>query len=114
MKILDAAAVIQALATFIIQNKPFDGHSYVKHCKEIHANAGTVFKSEEFQTWMACNRIKPGIAAPGHQEMNGLPKQMWQSACVTCFLMCAEARLGWAFVHHSLMYAARVMGNVAH
>ena len=91
MKTADAAAVIQALVTFISHNKPFDGHSHAEHCEEIHVNTGTVFESEEFQAWMTCNRIKPGTAAPGHQEMNGLPKQMWQPARVTCFLMCTEA-----------------------
>ena len=72
-------------------------------------DAGSQFVSDEFRTWCDDNNIELVIAAPAHQEMNGLVERMWQSCRKTAFGMCNNARLGWAFLHHALHYATEVM-----
>ena len=101
--------VTQALEEWAVENKPFTGYALTEHCEEIHVDAGPQLVSEEFQNWCVERRIKLVIAAPHHQEMNGMCERMWQAARKIAFALCTGARLGWAFYHHALMYATRIM-----
>ena len=101
--------VTQALEEWAVKNKPFAGYTLTEHCEEIHVDAGPQLVSEEFQNWCVERRIKLVIAAPHHQEMNGMCERMWQAARKIAFALCMGARLGWAFYHHALMYATRIM-----
>ena len=109
LKDYSASQVIHALKEFQSYNRPFDGYNFKDHCDEIHVDAGSQFVSDEFRTWCEDNNIELVIAAPAHQEMNGLVERMWQSCRKTAFGMCNNARLGWAFLHHALHYATEVM-----
>ena len=109
LKDYSASEVIEAMEEFQATNRPFDGYSFKDHCEEIHVDAGSQFVSEEFRRWCRDNNIELVIAAPAHQEMNGLVERMWQSCRKTAFAMCNNARLGWAFLHHALHYATEVM-----
>ena len=59
--------------------------------------------------WCSNNGIALIIAAPSHQEMNGINERNWQTCRQMAFSMCNGARLGFPYFHHALMYAARIM-----
>ena len=109
LKDYSASQVIGALEDFQSSNRPFESYSFKEHCEEIHVDAGSQFVSEAFRQWCTDNNIHLIIAAPAHQEMNGLVERMWQSCRKTAFGMCNNARLGWPFLHYALHYATDVM-----
>ena len=107
---VSTTAVKEALNKFIAQNKPYAGYNLTDHCEEIHVDAGSQLNSEAFKSFCE-NRhsIKLITAGVAHQEMNGLNERLWQACRKIAFSMCNEARLGFAYLHHALMYACRVM-----
>ena len=103
-------SVIRALEAFETDYAPFPGYSFKEHCKKFHVDAGSQLISDEFKAWIRDEvKAKLVAAAPAHQEQNGIVERMWQSARKTAFGMLNNARLGWAFFHHALHYAAHVM-----
>ena len=100
---------IDALETFATRYKPFDGYTLYDHCEEIHVDDDSPLNSEEMKAWCDENHIKLVTAGAHHQSMNGKVEVMWQTARKMAFSLCNNARLGWSFVHHSLMYATDIM-----
>ena len=101
--------VIHTLYKWAADNKPVFGYNFNDHCEEIHVDAGSQLISEEFKTWCEKNNAKLAIAAPHHQEMNGICERFWQSARKIAFSLLTNARLGWPFYHYALEYAAIIM-----
>jgi transposase InsO family protein len=99
--------IIEALKTFIVYHWPYPDYTG-EDINEIHADAGTYFTSEELTEWLKSHQIKVVIAAPKHQEMNGLAERLWQTARIMAFKMMTHARLGLPFFHHAIMYAWQV------
>ena len=101
--------VINALNQWAVLNKPYPGYTLLDDCEEIHVDAGSQLISQELDDWCVDQRIKLIKAAPNHQEMNGICERMWQAARKIANSLCTNARLGWPYFHHSLMYATRIM-----
>lgn len=109
MKGADSNYVIDAIKEFAVRYKPYDGYNLKDHCEEIHVDADSVLMSDNLQRFCNSMNIKLIAAAPDHQSTNGKPEVMWQVARKMAFALCNNARLGWPFFHHALMYAVRIM-----
>ena len=109
MKKTGSTSVIEALEHFVVRHNPFAGFTLLSHCKEIHVDAGSQLMSREFENWCSENKIKLMIAAPHHQEMNGVSERTWQSVRRMSFALCNGARVGFPHFHHALMCAQRVV-----
>ena len=105
----DADNVILTLTMFEVTYKPYDGYNLLDHCEEIHVDADSVLKSKKLKLWCIDKHIKLIAAAPEHQSTNGKAEIMWQIARKMAFCLCNNARLGWPFFHHALMYATRII-----
>ena len=103
---------IQCISQWASQNKPSPEHTLKQHCHETHVDAGSQSISKEFELWCEEETVSLIVAAPHHQEMNGMCERMWQSARKIAFALCDEARLGWPFCHHALMHATRIMDHL--
>ena len=101
--------VIAAMDTFVFHNAPFPGFNLKDHCFELHVDAGSNLISAEFERWCKERDIRLIVAAPNHQEMNGINERNWQTARQMAFSMCNGARLGFPYFHHALQYACRIM-----
>jgi transposase InsO family protein len=99
--------IIEALKAFSVDHRPHSDYE-LKDIKEIHTDAGTYVTSESFSKWAGDLNIKVVIAAPEHQEMNGLAERLWQTARVMTFRMLTNARLNILLFHHALMYAWQI------
>jgi hypothetical protein len=99
--------IIEALETFCVDHRPYAEYE-LKDIKELHADAGAYFTSEDLTVWGRKFNIKVIVAAPEHQEMNGLAERLWQTARVMAFRMLTNARLNILFFHHALMYAWQI------
>jgi hypothetical protein len=99
--------IINALKAFSVNHRP-NANYKLKDIKEIHADAGTYFTSERSLKWAQELSKKVVIAAPEHQEMNGLAERLWQTARVMAFRMLTIARLNILFFHHAIMYAWQI------
>ena len=78
--------VTQALKEFFTAWKPYPEFQ-LKDVDEIHVDAGSQLMSEKMNHWCISHGITLVIAAPHHQEMNGLRERMWQACRKTAFSM---------------------------
>ena len=101
------AGIIEGLEDFVTYHKPYGDYS-LHDINELHADAGSYFTSDELMRWAAEHSIALKIAAPAHQEMNGLAERLWQTTRVMAFRMLTNARLGLIFFHYALMYAWQI------
>ena len=102
-------AVIAGLERFGIDHKPWIDYTLKNDMAEIHCDADASFLSEEFIEWARSKQIKVVSAAPNHQEMNGLPERLWQTARVMAFKMMTNARVGLAYFHFAITYAWQIL-----
>ena len=98
-------SIINTLKEFAVTYKPYDGYTLKDHCEELYVDAGPQLNSQELMNWCVSQNIRLISAAPHHQEMNGMVERQWQSIRKMAFAMCNQAHIGWAFLHHALMYA---------
>ena len=92
---------INGINFFVTNHKPFANYA-PEDISEIHADAGTNFDSSDFKDWASEHNIKIILAAPQHQEMNGLPERLWQTARQIAFKLLTEARLALSFFHFAM------------
>ena len=76
--------------------------------QHIRADAGSQFASAEFQTACSAQGIKVTLAAPKHQEMNGLCERTWQTIRNIAFAFMSHARVSMDFFDCALEHAWKV------
>ena len=96
-----AEGVAQAVNHFAVHHRPRMDFT-PSDVRETHADAGTVFLLDEFQSWVHKRGIDVVAAALHHQEMNGMPKTLWRLAQLMDFKMMTTARHGLFFFHFAL------------
>ena len=88
---LKAADVTQAFEQFLTEWMPYHGYNLKDHHKSVHVDAGSQLMSKEFKECLQEQFVALEIAAPDHQEMNGLVERMWQICRKMSFGLCNEA-----------------------
>ena len=83
----------------------FDAHPM----RNFRADAGTQFNSAEFTDECLRKGINVSIAAPKHQEMNGLTERTWQSIRNLAYSFLNFARVGTEFTDMALEHAAKII-----
>ena len=71
----------------------------------IRSDAGTEFRSAEFNDWCLENSIVFTTAAPKHQHQNGLVKRHWGIVLHIANTMILHARLSSKFIMYAIKYA---------
>ena len=100
--------VIDKLELFISKFGKVDQFGWC-NLESIRADAGSQFLSEEFKDYCATRGINLSIAAPEHQEMNGLSEVTWRQIRTIAHSLMVFARVDDSFMHHALIYAAHVI-----
>ena len=72
-------SVFQALLHYSIHFKPHPDFEISQDLTQVHADAGSAFTSKEFLQDCQDHQIKVSLAAPRHQEMNGICERTWQN-----------------------------------
>ena len=72
--------------------------------ERISADAGTQFTSTEFKEECQISGLRPTLAAPEHQEMNGQLEVNWRTFCTIAHALMVHARVPEIYVHFALMY----------
>jgi hypothetical protein len=115
MKRIRTNDVIDALHEFCINHRPYSGYS-VNSIEEIHADAGSQFLSDMFQTWASTEgrNIRIIIAAPEHQHQNGTIERPYQTNKMITNRLLAHARLPNKFYTRASLTAAKIMNYLPH
>jgi hypothetical protein len=92
MQACDTKAIIKAIEYYAVYHRPTN-EFLISDIKEIHADAGTYFMSSEFMQWCTQDplAIVVKVAAPKHQEQNGLVENRWQVTRLRCLKMLSHA-----------------------
>ena len=91
LKGLKTKDVIEAFEQFLTDWLPFHGYNLTDHCKAVHVDAGSQLMSKELKDYLRQFFVSLEVAAPEHQEMNGLVERMWQTCRKMSFGLCNEA-----------------------
>ena len=73
--------------------------------QQIHTDAGSAFKSDEFTQDCEEYGIKVTFASPRHQEMNGICKCAWANIRNIAFSFLVHARVGFEYYALALEHA---------
>jgi hypothetical protein len=114
LKSLTAHNIIRTLKMYLATIKPklnaprppgeINGH----HLQHIRADAGAQFTSAEFLQACHDEGINVSLAAPKHQEMNGLCERTWQSIHNLAFSFMNYTRVGEEFGSMALEHTWKV------
>ena len=100
-------AIFDRLLQYSIWFKPNPSFTF-DNVSNIHADAGTAFTSKEFISDCEQYGIKVSLAAPRHQEMNGICERTWASIRNIAFSFLVHARVGFEFYSFALEHAWKV------
>ena len=100
-------AIFDRLLQYSIWFKPNPSFTF-DNVSNIHADAGTAFTSKEFISDCEQYGIKVSLAAPRHQEMNGICERTWASIRNIAFSFLVHARVGFEFYSFALEHVWKV------
>jgi hypothetical protein len=80
----------------------------VRRIEFIRSDAGSQFISNEFHEYARTSGIKLGIAAPRHQEMNGVLERQWQTIQEMARTLLIGARLSMHFHYFASRHACHL------
>lgn len=101
------ANVITTLHLLESIHRPRD-HFTVNDIQTIHADSGTQFTSITFNRWCIIHGINLRLAAPEHQEQNGVCEAAWGHLRAITFRILSEARLAHRFCDVAFTYAWQI------
>ena len=78
----------------------------------LRSDAGTEFRSNDFNDWCKENPIVFMTAAPKHQEQNGLVERHWTEVSKLANTMLVHARLNTKIILYALKYAEKIHGVI--
>jgi hypothetical protein len=82
---------------------------------EIQGDYDSAFRSADFQAkCQTCYRIKVQLAAPRHQEQNGLHERNWQSVRELAFSFMNKAHVGMEFFAFAIEHAWKTFNVLPH
>ena len=76
---------------------------------KIRADAGPQFTSEEFKDGCAVRGVNLTLAAPEHQEMNGIVESTWKNIRTIAHAQLNFGRVEESLTHFALIHAAHVI-----
>lgn len=100
---LECASAIESILSRIPNS-----NSTPKDITYIRSDAGTEFRSNEFNDWCRENSIVFTTAAPKHQEQNGMVETHWGEVSKLANIMLIHARLSTKFIFYALKYAEKI------
>jgi Integrase core domain len=100
----DLANVLQAFATYYGPHVNYN----LSMLSRLHADAGSQFTSEHFLDFCRSKSIAVDLAAPHHQEMNGVVESAWKVVRLLARSFMVEARVGEAFQDFAYEHAWKV------
>ena len=74
--------------------------------ERITADAGPQFTSEQFKEGCQVRGVRLTLAAPEHQEMNGMAEVTWRTIRSIAHSLMVFARVNDDYTHHALIFAA--------
>jgi transposase InsO family protein len=104
LKGLKTESIIDAIKEHVINHGPSLGTT-AHDIDRIHADAGTQFTSEAFRAFALDHGIALRLAAPEHQNQNGIAERRWQHVRLIAFKMLSHARLPNTYYDFALRYA---------
>ena len=77
----------------------------LKIIHHIRSDAGSEFRSDMLRKWCGENNRKFNIAAPKHQEQNGMVERHWGTILKLANTLLIHARLNRKFIFYAVKYA---------
>jgi len=102
----DTATILEAIRHFLARTQALGRLHEIQY---VRADAATYFTANQFMKWGRDNNINITIAAPHHQEMNGVCERHWQSIQELQRTLINHARLGNEFYHFAALYATAIL-----
>jgi transposase InsO family protein len=104
LKGLKTELIIDAIKEHVINHGPYLGTT-AHYIDRIHADAGTQFISEAFRVFTLDDGIALRLAAPEHQNQNGIAERRWQHVRLIAFKLLSHACLPNTYYDFALQYA---------
>jgi Integrase core domain len=104
LKGLKTESIIDAIKEHVSNHGPSIGTT-AHNIDRIHADAGTQFTSEAFRAFALDHGVALRLAAPEHQNQNGIAERRWQHVRLIAFKMLSHARLPNTYYNFALQYA---------
>ena len=104
----DKSSLQCASAIETILSRIPNSNKTAKDITYLRSDAGTEFRSNEFNDWCREHSIVFTTAAPKHQEQNGLVERHWGEVFKLANLLLIHARLSPRFFYFAAKYAEKI------
>jgi hypothetical protein len=112
LNVITSTSVIKALQYYRAEYVPAELHNNLDFASNtlthVRADAGNQFVSQEFRDDCNSAGIRLSLAAPHHQEMNGIVERTWQSIRNIAFAFMNHARVSDHFGDMALEHAWKI------